>query len=154
MVVAALVTWITKNKKQISIDDADEDIEIIDTLDGVSEETALLKGEYKTILKIVGVLSNGRLSKRLTDRAIDVMSAIQNLRKAIYDYKLKVDAAEVRSAKYYRLRSVAYNYLHRYATLIVFANYLLEGPTSSVPFPAWLKEHREITTIMNRLELE
>lgn len=43
-------------------------------------------GEYKTILQLVGVLSHGKVAKRLTDRAIDLMQDVQNLRKAIYEY--------------------------------------------------------------------
>ena len=42
-------------------------------------------GEYKTILQLVGVLSHGKLAKRLTDKAIDLMQDVQNLRKAIYE---------------------------------------------------------------------
>jgi hypothetical protein len=45
----------------------------------------LCLGEYKPILKLVGILSNGRMAKNLADSAIDSMSAIQNLRKAIYE---------------------------------------------------------------------
>jgi hypothetical protein len=47
-----------------------------------------LLGEYKTILQLVGVLSYGKLAKRLTDSAIDLMQDVQNLRKAIYEYVL------------------------------------------------------------------
>ena len=46
----------------------------------------LWTGEYKTILQLVGVLSHGKLAKRLTDHAIDLMQDVQNLRKAIYEY--------------------------------------------------------------------
>ena len=42
-------------------------------------------GEYKVILQLVSVLSHGKLAKRLTDRAIDQMQDVQNLRKAIYE---------------------------------------------------------------------
>ena len=45
-------------------------------------------GEYKTILQLVGVLSHGKIAKRLTDRAVDLMQDVQNLRKAIYEYVL------------------------------------------------------------------
>ena len=46
----------------------------------------LCAGEYKVILQLVSVLSHGKLAKRLTDRAIDQMQDVQNLRKAIYEY--------------------------------------------------------------------
>jgi hypothetical protein len=41
-------------------------------------------GEYKLILLLVGVLSHGKVAKKLADRAIDLMEDVQNLRKAIY----------------------------------------------------------------------
>ena len=46
------------------------------------------QGEYKTILQLVGVLSHGKTAKRLTDKAIDLMQDVQNLRKAIYEFVL------------------------------------------------------------------
>lgn len=41
-------------------------------------------GEYKTILRLVGILPYGKIAKRLCDRAIDSVDGVQNLRKAIY----------------------------------------------------------------------
>jgi hypothetical protein len=81
--------------------DGDE-VEDYDAMDGPSEEDAYLQGEassephdaladlrfigeYKTILQLVGVLSHGKVAKRMTDRAIDLMQDVQNLRKAIYE---------------------------------------------------------------------
>lgn len=46
---------------------------------------ALVLGEYKTILQLVGVLSHGKVAKRLTDMAIDQMEGVQNLRRAIFE---------------------------------------------------------------------
>ncbi|GLB40222.1 putative inositol hexakisphosphate [Lyophyllum shimeji] len=86
-------------------------VAIYDSIDGLSEEEAYLQGEYKTILQLVGVLSHGKIAKRLTDRAIDQMQDVQNLRRAIYDYKLKVEASEKGSLKERKLRSVTVNYL-------------------------------------------
>jgi hypothetical protein len=43
-------------------------------------------GEYKTILQLVGVLSHGKVAKRLTDTAIDLMQDVQNLRKTVYEW--------------------------------------------------------------------
>ena len=50
----------------------------------------LFAGEYKTILQLVGVLSHGKIAKNLTDRAIDLMQDVQNIRKAIYEYVTEV----------------------------------------------------------------
>ncbi|KAL1739364.1 inositol hexakisphosphate-domain-containing protein [Schizophyllum fasciatum] len=127
-----------------------------DPIDGPSEEEAYLQGEYKTILQLVGVLSHGKAAKRLTDRAVDLMQDVQNLRKAIYDYKLKAEACEKGSGKERKLRDVTINYLYRYGTLIVFANYLIEMKETSaeVTFPVWLAEHREITKLLGRRSLD
>ncbi|TPX58470.1 hypothetical protein SpCBS45565_g07990 [Spizellomyces sp. 'palustris'] len=83
-------------------------------------------GEYKMILQLVAVLSYGKLAKRLTDIAIDTCEHIQNLRGAIYDYKLRIEALGEKSAKRQSLFEVGCNYLVRYFYLIVFADYLLE----------------------------
>ncbi|SNX87857.1 uncharacterized protein MEPE_06568 [Melanopsichium pennsylvanicum] len=85
-----------------------------------------LQGEWRTILQLVGVLSQGKLAKKLTDRAIDRMEAVQNLRNAIYDSKLRADNAEPGTKKHKHLTTVFTNYLQRYGYLITFANYLLE----------------------------
>jgi len=110
-------------------------------------------------LQLVGVLSHGKIAKRLTDRAIDLMQDVQNLRKAIYDYKLKAQACEKGSAKQGKLMNIAVNYLYRYGTLIVFCNYLIEMRESASkgeekPFPAWLREHREIAKLLGRRSLD
>ena len=77
------------------------------------------------------MLSHGKLAKRLTDRAIDQMQDVQNLRKAIYEYvlpapstalrhmltpglisyKLKVQASGKGSAKERKLMDIGVNYL-------------------------------------------
>jgi len=121
--------------------------EFYDSLDGPSEEEAYMQGgafprcggdwsnrfsgEYKLILQLVGVLSHGKVAKKLADRAIDLMEDVQNLRKAIYPYvewihridfylivgdcgsryKLKVETSESGSAKQRKLMSMGVNYL-------------------------------------------
>ncbi|KAF9485182.1 hypothetical protein BDN70DRAFT_910314 [Pholiota conissans] len=145
------------NMNEIIVEDS-VSLDMYDAMDGPSEEEVYLAGEYKTILQLVGVLSHGKIAKRLTDRAIDLMQDVQNLRKAIYDYKLKVDACEKGTIKEKKLRSITVNYLYRYGTLIVFANYLIEmrqpreGPEST--FPEWLRKHREITMLLGRTSLD
>ena len=85
MVSACLIAS-TMDWKPTSEHVADDTLthEVYDPMDGPSEEEAYLNGEYKTILQLVGVLSHGKIAKRLTDRAIDLMQDVQNLRKAIY----------------------------------------------------------------------
>ncbi|KAK0535009.1 hypothetical protein OC835_002504 [Tilletia horrida] len=90
------------------------------------EDQVYLAGEYRVILQLVGVLSRGKSAKKLADKAIDRMEAVQNLRKAIYDSKLRMDSADVGTKKHKHLSIVFANYLQRYGYLITFANYLLE----------------------------
>ncbi|TFK40212.1 inositol hexakisphosphate-domain-containing protein [Crucibulum laeve] len=158
MVTACLISstlrWEQQEKK---IAEEESATEFYNTMDGPSEEEAYLQGEYKTILQLVGVLSHGKVAKHLTDRAIDLMQDVQNLRKAIYDYKLKVDACGKDSPKERKLRGITVNYLYRYGTLIVFANYLIEmreQTSAAVTFPEWLHEHREITKLLGRSSLD
>lgn len=96
-----------------------------DALDN-REDELWLQGEYRTVLQLVAILRHGKLAKRLTDMSIDRMDAVQNLRKAIYDSRLRADNADAGSKKERHLTRVYTNYLKRYGYLIVFANYLLE----------------------------
>lgn len=158
MVMACLVSSIMHwNPEEAASVHYESPAEIYDSMDGPSEEEAYLQGEYKTILQLVGVLSHGKAAKRLTDRAIDMMQDVQNLRKAIYDYKLKVDVCEKDGTKERKLRGTTVNYLYRYGTLIVFANYLLEMREKTrpkAPFPDWLHKHTEITKLLERRSLD
>ncbi len=108
-----------------------------------------LAGNYRVILQLVAVLANGKVAKRLTDRACDVCDQMQNLRSAINDYRLNTSSLEPKSPKYHRLLEVGCNYLVRYFYLVCFADYLLEVWASFVPdataairpatsFSAWL----------------
>lgn len=101
------------------------------------------------------------------------MEGVQNLRKAVYDFKLRSEAADAGSAKQSKIFSVAMNYLYRYGTLIVFANFLLEkaewtrtkAMTSELDMPEserrrhpafaeWLKDRKEISRILSKRSLE
>lgn len=53
---------------------------------GVKPTDLVCPGEYRIILLLVGVLSRGKVAKKLADRAIDLMEDVQNLRKSIYPY--------------------------------------------------------------------
>ncbi|KAI9473878.1 MAG: inositol hexakisphosphate-domain-containing protein [Benjaminiella poitrasii] len=140
-------------------------------------------GEYRVILQLVSVLTYGKLAKRLTDQAINMCDHMQNLRKAIYDYKLRIEAMTDQGSKKWRAtREVALNYLVRYFYLIVFADYLLEEMGSSTStvgnvstedeqqdqsdmnafkearklttFKEWLKGRREIMNIISLQTLD
>ncbi|KAJ3072961.1 hypothetical protein HDU98_002548 [Podochytrium sp. JEL0797] len=119
-------------------------------------------GEYKIILQLLGALEHGRIAKKLTDRAIDKCEHLQNLRIAILDYKMRLEALEVHTPKWKAMRAVGLNYLMRYFYLIVFADYLIEEMSDSVDWPAkpkqkfalWLAERREILNISKGQSLD
>ncbi|KAI0707157.1 inositol hexakisphosphate-domain-containing protein [Earliella scabrosa] len=155
--IATTMTWEHEQEDSFVEEQSNNGLDQYDSIDGPSEEEAYLQGEYKVILQLVSVLSHGKLAKRLTDRAIDQMQDVQNLRKAIYDYKLKVSACEKGSAKQRKLMDLGVNYLYRYGTLIVFANYLIEmreAKTEEVSFPEWLQTRREITMLLGKRSLD
>ncbi|KAG9104344.1 hypothetical protein FRC06_003390 [Ceratobasidium sp. 370] len=159
MAAACVISTVASCDVTVALQDEDEPFTVdshYDPVDGSYEEEAYLRGEYKIILQLVGVLSNGKVAKRVTDKAIDAMADVQNLRKAIFDYKLKVDASEPGSHKQKKLMDLGVNYLYRYGMLIVLANYLIERRenNATLSFPAWLKKHREITTLLGRRSLE
>ncbi|KIY62129.1 hypothetical protein CYLTODRAFT_494858 [Cylindrobasidium torrendii FP15055 ss-10] len=160
MITACLIsTTLKMNIEEAELMSEEDYSEAFDSIDGPSEEDAYLQGEYKTILQLVGVLSHGKVAKLLADKAIDQMQDVQNLRKAIYDYKLKVDALPRGTPKERKLRESTINYLFRYATLIVFSNYLIEVQKADdvgkgVTFPQWLTQHREITKLLERRSLD
>lgn len=131
--------------------------------DEEDEKNRYLKGEFKIVLQLLRVLQFGKLSKRLVDKSIDACEHIQNIRRAIYDYKLRVEAKGKDSPDYEKLFQVAYNYLIRYFYLIVFASYVVERetylktPNNKVGFPLfshWLEDRREITNILAQSSLE
>ncbi|KZP00352.1 hypothetical protein CALVIDRAFT_560340 [Calocera viscosa TUFC12733] len=166
MVAASLISTIVQQAKQdkklVSALDTSlnrETEEYNDPMITGHDEEVYLNGEYKIILQLVGILSHGKLAKHLTDRVIDNLDDVQNLRKAIYDYKLKVDAADEGSEKYKRLFDMGMNYMYRYALLIVLANYLIHtrsmaDPSIAPTFSAWLSTRREITTLLSRRSFE
>ncbi|SCV73360.1 BQ2448_7286 [Microbotryum intermedium] len=142
-----------------------DDPEISVTWDG-HESDPYISGEYKIVLQLVSLLEYGKLAKKLVDRAIDACEGVQNLRRAVYDFKLRAEASDAGSKKHRKIFGVAVNYLYRYASLIVFASYLLEKVVededtrndSSVQagqsFNDWLAERREISSVLSRRSLE
>ena len=122
-----------------------------------------LGGNYKLIHQLLPALEHGKRAKRLVDAAIDQCAHVQNLREAIYAYKLAGGGGD---------RGL--NYLLRYFFLIVFTEYLIEMVIMALPgeeerrtdqqpkdplerpsvsFSSWLRERREITNMVARREL-
>lgn len=119
-----------------------------------------LAGEYKLILHLVSVLDHGKESKRFADFAIDMCSAIQNLREAIFNFKIRCESSKTdgvdEEKRLVETRSIGLNYLVRYFYLIVFAEFLLqrtkaglEAEAGDAEFSVWLIERREIVNLLS-----
>ena len=162
MIITCLMQMICENKEVLSLKDegSDED-ETFNSLEKFDEgdQERFKKGEFRIILQLLSVLQYGKLSKKLTDKAIDMCEHLQNLRSAIYDYKLRIEAADPHSKKHEQLKEVGLNYLVRYFYLITFADYLLETLSFRdnldselnipiTPFSEWLRDRNEIKNIL------
>ncbi|KAI9192964.1 inositol hexakisphosphate-domain-containing protein [Polychytrium aggregatum] len=149
MVITCIMEMVVGNpaliESQHTLDASDEP----ELLAGEADNrTRYQKGEYRVILQLIQVLQYGKLAKKVTDQAIDTCEHLQNLRIAIFDYKLRVEAIEVGTKKHSSLMSVALNYLIRYFYLIVFADYLLEEMSTHQWGSAWrrrIRSHKEPT---------
>lgn len=89
MVAACMISTVANCDVTVALQDEDETYAMYshyDPVDGSYEEEAYIRGEYKIILQLVGVLSYGKVAKRVADKAIDAMADVQNLRKAIFEY--------------------------------------------------------------------
>jgi len=139
-----------------------------------SDRDRFLAGEYKIILQLLSVLPYGQSAKTIADHAINACSHVQNLRTAIHDFKLRLEAILDRTSQvYYATMECGLNYLMRYFYLITFAEYLIELNWTrleanscesieshdelncgilkdGVKFSEWLHERREIAGIASR----
>lgn len=115
-----------------------------------SLKSRYMSGWYKSIIDLLQLLEHGVDAKKLVDSCIDSCMHIQNLRTAIYDYRLNFGKKDHRSV----------NYLMRYMFLIIFTNFLLEQPRlkSEKPgvndFSRWIYERRELRNIMTREKID
>ena len=123
-------------------------LENLNVYDDDIEESHLLRGEYRIILQLMSVLSQGKLAKNIVDTAIDANQQMQNLREAIYTYKCKLRQTGPNTKQYAQLHQITKNYLIRYFFLIVFCDYYLDNHASKSSFVGWLIERREITHII------
>ena len=128
MVIASLILTVDADGPDLLRNGVRRLAEVVrenDEAHNVRPDDYYLRGEYRCILQLVGVLTHGKLAKMLTDAAIDRMETIQNLRNAISLARLRADAAGD-SDTHGRLVTVFRNYLVRYGYLIAFASYLLD----------------------------
>jgi protein-tyrosine phosphatase len=111
--------------------------------------------EYKTIVRVTRMLTNGTEDKQFADKVIDMCSAMQNLREAIKTLKNQEDAATDPDKKEFaHIRAV--NYLKRYFHLILFASYVKEQEilpaeeAYKIPFGAWFAQRPEYETLLHK----
>jgi hypothetical protein len=160
---------LSRNPHLYIIDDDDMDqfhFHSTNTLaDGVdaSLEKGYKAGQYNLVLQLIAVLQYGKLAKYLTDKAIDACEHMQNLRVAIYDYRIRLAAMQSDSRKYQTTFQVGCNYLVRYFYLITFTDYLIEVWSSyghetmeltPTTFSEWLDSRREIKNIIKEPNLD
>jgi hypothetical protein len=132
------------------------------TPDGVDAnlEKGYKGGQYNLVLQLIAVLQYGKLAKYLTDMAIDACDHMQNLRVAIYDYRIRLAALPMDSEKYQMTFLIGCNYLVRYFYLITFADYLIEEWSRCedlerpISFSKWLSVRREIQNIIKTPSLD
>ncbi|KAI8912645.1 inositol hexakisphosphate-domain-containing protein [Gorgonomyces haynaldii] len=123
--------------------------------DSAQAAMAYLQGQYKIIQQLISVLNHGKIAKYIVDHAIDSCEHMQNLRTCIHDYRSRLTKLQPGTEKYDYTLETGCNYLIRYFYLITFADYLLEtwsqwslGKPRPTTFSIWLKERREIQTIV------
>lgn len=124
---------------------------VIEALD-YSDKLKFLQGDYKLIQQLCQLLDQGQTAKSLADSCINACSHMQNLREAIYDYKVRLSTGSLTADQMKDTESRGLHYLLRYFYLIVFAEYLLEELDRSKgklnkTFLTWLAERREITNL-------
>lgn len=156
MVIATIIKYVqTRQHTQLIAQE-----HVADTLpekaDGAINNDALMKqrytdGDYRVILQLLKVLERGRECKLLVDRIIDLCSHVQNIREAIYVFKLRLDTLEVGTRKHQHLLEQGSHYLIRYFYLLVFANYiLLELPHNlAITFKEWMSRRPEIRALVD-----
>ncbi|KAL6070801.1 Paladin [Balamuthia mandrillaris] len=121
------------------------------------------RGEFKLILRLIRVLKNGKIAKDEVDYIIDSCSAMQNLRYAIKEYKLKVNkaikAGEQNTPTFHFSMERGKNYLERYFYLIAFNAFLNETKEKgfqdpSHSFVTWMQDHAELNNLLQEFVLE
>jgi protein-tyrosine phosphatase len=117
-------------------------------------EDALLRGEYKLIMKLVRILNNGSEIKAEVDAMLDHCSEMQNLRTAIFNLKTRAEAiGQPKSQEEALHRGISY--LIRYFYLICFNSYLSDAIDSNFDFSfvSWLKNRPEIEKLLEDVDL-
>jgi protein-tyrosine phosphatase len=120
---------------------------------------AYRRGEFDIILKLVRMLSNGKLAKANVDSAIDMCGRVHHIREVILESFLKSEHARAESThKTYSSSTAAY--MKRYFFLICFSCWLLELPSKSISsdylqsehsFASWMTAHPELVKLADTL---
>jgi len=117
----------------------------------------LMQGEWKGVIRMMGMLENGMEVKALVDHCINECAHIQNLREAIKDCKDQAASAPAsgeRSAAFWLKRGQ--NYLERYCYLMLFAAYAQSaaGNGFADSFSNWMRQHWSLKRVLKQLVLE
>jgi len=113
-----------------------------------------LRGDYLAILAQIRLMDDGLEAKRAMDALIDVCDAMQNLREAIHEIKLRANKVDITPALKAEALGVAEHYLKRYAHLVQFTAYLLslnDLNPKRVKFANWLKALPELGNALKAL---
>ena len=108
----------------------------------------LQSGNWKIIRKLVRLLPDGELVKKEVDDIIDICSAMQNLRTAIFDVQnVALTTLPRKRPSFERLGKC---YLQRYFYVIVLNAYLRQEASKSfeISFKKWLNTRSEITNLL------
>ncbi len=104
---------------------------------------AAMNGNYKCILDLVRVISNGIACKKIVDNAIDRCEDMLNLRENILIGRVR-HSVHVPNAI-----EMALAFLERYFTLIALCGYLNEGVDGK--FSSWIRDRSEIWNLFSHL---
>ena len=107
-----------------------------------------LRGDFAAIIAQIRLMDEGADAKRAMDALIDVCDAMQNLREAIHEMKVRSNTVDLAPSVRAQALGVAEHYLRRYAHLIQFTTYLLsisDLTGKRLKFAQWLRLRPELT---------
>jgi len=117
----------------------------------LSQKEVFQSGDFTPIINLVRAMS-GKEAKYSLDKAIDLCSAVQNLREVIYHCYVTSD----QNPQY---AQAAMNFLERYFYLLLFSQWVKEKFNKSdedkisEKFIDWINDRPELTNILHRMTL-
>ncbi|ETO36233.1 hypothetical protein RFI_00829, partial [Reticulomyxa filosa] len=147
--------------------------------DAERETLVWKRGEYPAVLDLMRLLEEAKKAKQLVDEIIDFVSAMQNLREAIFQLKTRTETSISEKARAHNMHRLVH-YLRRYCLLIAFSGYLLtayevpknreaaiqrreKSPASNNTgktkeykwsFTKWLEQRRDVLNLIAKATIE